>query len=270
MIIKEKFNSDFINDCVADMQAIGYEYSGTDSRGRLLFDSEDGNSNQAFSDWNEVNKYLEDGSFPYEFESCVKEDVEDDIVDIKLEDIDYVMYNDLSEYYVEIVTDNTFGEYEVMYDDVRATVKFDLSSDNTAHYVFYINNEGPYEYNSSERVCMAIKEYLESITYSNLDECDNTNEDILNEFSSNFEGTEFDEVEFYSDTLRNVSSSTIANTIETGCDLHNLDINIYDIEIDTMGTMIISYEVKEEDYNPDVIEAMIIDILEGMEDRIRA
>lgn len=91
-------------------------------------------------------------------------------------------------------------------------------------------------------------------------------EDILTEFSSNYADTEFDEVEFYSDTLRDISSNKIATAIETGCDF---DINIYDVEIDTVGTMIISYEVKEEDYNPDVIESTIISILERMEDRIR-
>lgn len=112
----------------------------------------------------------------------------------------------------------------------------------------------------------SIHKYMIIKNESNTEEC-YTTENTITEFSSNFDGTEFDEVEFYSDDLRNVSKQTISNTIEALC---SFPINIYDVEIDTMGTLIISYEVKEEDYNPDVIEFTIIDILEGMEDRIRA
>lgn len=112
----------------------------------------------------------------------------------------------------------------------------------------------------------SIHKYMIIKNESNTEEC-YTTENTITEFSSNFDGTEFDEVEFYSDDLRNVSKQTISNTIEAQC---SFPINVYDIEIDTMGNMIISYEVKEEDYNPDVIESTIIDILEGMEDRIRA
>ncbi len=91
-------------------------------------------------------------------------------VDTKLEDIDYIMYKCLDEYDVEIVSDNTFGEYEVSYQDtVKATVKFDLSPDTTAYYIYYINGKGPYEDNSDERVCMNIQQYLKDILYD-LDE----------------------------------------------------------------------------------------------------
>ena len=119
---------------------------------------------------------------------------------------------------------------------------------------------------SEDDTYSAIHKYM-VIKYNDMTEGCHTTEDTLTEFSSNFDGTEFDEVEFYSDDLKNVPKQTISNRIEALC---SFPINIYDIEIDTMGTLIISYEVKEEDYNPDVIEATIIDILEGMEDNIRA
>lgn len=216
------------------------------------------NKNKSLSKWagNMIDKVSK--RFENQKNESFKRNVNEN-VDTKLEDIDYIMYNDLPEYNVEIITDNTFGEFEVEFNGAKATVKFDLSNDTPAYYVFYINGDGPYETDSSERVCMNIHDYLDDLA-------DNLDEEILNEFSSNYADTEFDEIEFYSDTLRDVSANKIATVIETGC---NFDINIYDVEIDTMGTMIISYEVKEEDYNPDVIESTIINILEDMEDRIR-
>ena len=58
---------DEIDRLICDMEVIGFEYDGTDNRGRLLFNSWDGNSTQAFPDWEEVRNYLENGSEPFEF-----------------------------------------------------------------------------------------------------------------------------------------------------------------------------------------------------------
>lgn len=171
LTIGEIYQRDYIDALIADMETIGYEYRGTDNRGRLVFDSVDGNSTQAFPDWDEVKTYLETGNSElYKFESLIKEEANSNTLDTKLEDIDYIMYKCLDEYNVEVVSDNTFGEYEVSYPDtVKATVKFDLSSDTTAYYVYTINGEGPYETNSDERVCMDIQQYLEDMLYD-LDE----------------------------------------------------------------------------------------------------
>ena len=88
-------------------------------------------------------------------------------------------------------------------------------------------------------------------------------EDILNEFSSNFDGTEFGEVEFYSDKLYNYSEQYLINKIQN---LSPIDINIYSIDFETSHNLVVNYEVKQEDYDPERIEQIIIGILERMED----
>lgn len=88
----------------------------------------------------------------------------------------------------------------------------------------------------------------------------------LTEFSSNFDGTEFGEVEFYSKDLSDYPEYRIKSAIEAGC---TFPINIYDVTYELGGNIVISYEVKEENYNPDNIEQEIIAVLERLEDRIR-
>ena len=89
------------------------------------------------------------------------------------------------------------------------------------------------------------------------------NEDILNEFSSNFEGTEFGEVEFYSDKLYDYSEQYLINKIQN---LSPIDINIYSVDFETSHNLVVNYEVKQEDYDPERIEQIIIGILERIED----
>ena len=88
-------------------------------------------------------------------------------------------------------------------------------------------------------------------------------EDILNEFSSNFDGTEFGEVEFYSDKLYNYSEQYLINKIQN---LSPIDINIYSVDFETSHNLVVNYEVKQEDYDPERIEQIIIGILERIED----
>ena len=159
-VTNEVFSRDYIDALIADMEVIGYNYEGTDNRGNLIFNSIDGNSTQAFPDWDEVKTYLETGSFPYTFESC--------------------------------------------------------KSDRN-----------------------------------------------LNEFSSNFDGTEFGEVEFYSDKLYNYSEQYLINKIQN---LSPIDINIYSVDFETSHNLVVNYEVKQEDYDPERIEQIIIGILERIED----
>ena len=175
MIIKEIFDIDYIDNCIADMEVIGYEYNGTDNRGRLVFDSKNGNSTQAFPDWEDVRNYLDNGSFPYEFESYLKEDT-DESTDALLDDIDYMMYKSLHAYEIEVISDNNSGKFEVAFSDeivsnhIKVTVEFDLSPDRTACYIYYINGEGPYETNSNETVCRSINDYLDEVSFDGLDE----------------------------------------------------------------------------------------------------
>ena len=172
MIIKEAYHRDFINVLISDMENIGYDYNGTDNRGRLLFDSKDGNSSLAFPDWDEVKKYLDSNDFPelYKFESCMKEDTdestikeetEEDIVEYRLEAADYAMYKAVQCSYVEIVSDNTFGKYEVRYNNVTVTVEFELGED-TAKYVYTIDGEGPYAHDSYEYIRRDIMDYIDT------------------------------------------------------------------------------------------------------------
>lgn len=88
-------------------------------------------------------------------------------------------------------------------------------------------------------------------------------EDILNEFSSNFDRTEFGEVEFYSDKLYNYSEQYLINKIQN---LSPIDINIYSIDFETSHNLVVNYEVRQEDYDPERIEQIIIGILERIED----
>lgn len=89
----------------------------------------------------------------------------------------------------------------------------------------------------------------------------------ITEFSSNFDGTEIDEVEFYSDDLTKFSDEKrIIASIEAGC---TYPINIYNVDFELSHNIVITYEVPEEYYNPDVIESDIIGILERLEDKIR-
>ena len=93
------------------------------------------------------------------------------------------------------------------------------------------------------------------------------NESLMREFSSNFDGTEIDEVEFYSDDLTKFSNEqAIINAIEAGC---TYPINVYDVDFELSHNIVVTYEVPEEYYNPDVIESDIIGILEKLEDKIR-
>ena len=121
--MNEFFSRDEINRLISNMEAIGYEYNGTDNRGRLVFDSWDGNSTQAFPDWEEVEKYLENGSESFEFEECnLKEDYKGDLKKFadsnmnKLKSIankcGYKFYND--SYYKETKTGNNSTDYNTV------------------------------------------------------------------------------------------------------------------------------------------------------------
>jgi hypothetical protein len=121
--IKELFTQDEVDRLISDMEAIGFEYDGTDNRGRLLFNSWDGNSTQAFPDWEEVEKYLENGSEPFEFESCdLTEDYKNDLKKFADANIDkfksiankcgYKFYND--SYYKETKTGNNSTDYNTV------------------------------------------------------------------------------------------------------------------------------------------------------------
>lgn len=93
------------------------------------------------------------------------------------------------------------------------------------------------------------------------------NESLIREFSSNFNGTEFGEVEFYSDDLYKwKNEDSIINAIEA----HSpIDINVYGVEFEPSHNLVITYEVRAEDYDEDRIEAIVIDSLERLEDKIR-
>lgn len=121
--MNEFFSRDEINCLINDMETIGYEYKGTDNRGRLVFDSWDGNSTQAFPDWDDVKDYLENGSESFEFEECnLKEDYEGDLkkfADANMDKIKsiankcgYTFYKD--SYYSATKTVNNSTEYDTV------------------------------------------------------------------------------------------------------------------------------------------------------------
>ena len=193
--------------------------------------------------------------------TCAKESNQDKI-DYRLECADYAMYKVVTNHTgIELISDNTNGKYEVDYNGVTVTVEFDL--DGIAKYEYTINGKGPYCHDSYEYITNDIRNYVDEI----LDNEEDIDESCtLTEFSSNFDGTEFDEVEFYSKDLGDYPEYQIKSAIEAGC---TFPINIYDVTYEWGGNIVISYEVKEEDYNPDNIEQEIIAVLERLEDRIR-
>lgn len=90
----------------------------------------------------------------------------------------------------------------------------------------------------------------------------------IDEFTSNFSDTEFGEVEFCSKDLVTWSSEkSIIDAIETYCPF---PINVYNVDFEFNDNIVIEYEVKVADYEPNYIENSIIDILEDLEDKIRA
>lgn len=177
MIIKEIFSRDYIDNCIADMETIGYEYNGTDNRGRLVFDSKDGNSTQAFPDWEDVRNYLDNGATPFDLDAYLKKDVNEcDKLTIKEEnsskadDIDFVMnkYVDnkpVSGRYgsydkIEIIDNKGNGKYTVSCNGYSVDIDFDLN-DDSAQYVYYIEGEGPYAHNSYEYITKDIAHYID-------------------------------------------------------------------------------------------------------------
>ena len=93
------------------------------------------------------------------------------------------------------------------------------------------------------------------------------NESLIREFSSNFDGTEFGEVEFYSDDLYKWKNE---DSIISAIEAHSpIDINIYGVEFEPSHNLVITYEVRAEDYDEDRIEAIVINSLENLEDRLR-
>lgn len=185
-----------------------------------------------------------------------------DKIDYRLECADYAMYKVVTNHTgIELISDNTNGKYEVDYNGVTVTVEFDL--DGIAKYEYTINGEGPYCHDSYEYITNDIRNYVDEI----LDNEEDIDESCtLTEFSSNFDGTEFDEVEFYSKDLSDYPEYQIKSAIEAGC---TFPINIYDVTYEWGGNIVISYEVREEDYNPDNIEQEIIAVLERLGNRIR-
>ena len=91
-------------------------------------------------------------------------------------------------------------------------------------------------------------------------------EELLNEFSSNYADTEFDEMEYQSNILDTVRPEQIRTTIEAQS---SIPINIRAIDFEGNGNIVISYEVNPEDYDPIIIENIIINILERMENRMK-
>jgi hypothetical protein len=114
---------------------------------------------------------------------------------------------------------------------------------------------------SEDDTYSAIHKYMIIKSNDITEEC--CDEDILNEFSSNFDGTEFGEVEFYSDKLYDYSEQYLINKIQN---LSPIDINIYSVDFETSHNLVVNYEVKQEDYDPERIEQIIIGILERIED----
>ena len=173
MIIKEIFSRDYIDSCIADMEAIGYEYNGTDVKGYLMFDNRNGEDTLLFWGWEDVENYIKNGATPFDLDAYLKKDVtecdkvtfkeetEEDIVEYRLEAADYAMYKVVQCSYVEIVSDNTFGKYEVRYNNATVTVEFELSED-TAKYVYTIDGEGPYAHDSYEYIRRDIMDYIDT------------------------------------------------------------------------------------------------------------
>lgn len=87
----------------------------------------------------------------------------------------------------------------------------------------------------------------------------------LTEFSSNFDGTEFGEVEFYSTILKDYPESIIKNTIQAKCPF---PINIYNVDNEWDGNISVGYEVKEEDYDPDEINIIVVKLLQDLENSL--
>lgn len=259
--LTENFNKDFIDNCIADMEIIGFTYDDTDNRGRLVFNSIDGNSSQAFPDWEEVRNYIDNGSFPYEFESVRKESSDTDLIDYRLECADYAIYHVVTNNTgIELISDNTNGKYELGYNGVTVEVEFNL--EGTAKYEYTIDGEGPYVHNSYEYITNDIRDYVDEI----MDEEDDIDESCtLTEFSSNFEGTEFGEVEFYSPILKDYPESIIKNTIQAKCPF---PINIYNVDNEWDGNISVAYEVKEEDYDPDEINITVVKLLQDLENSL--
>lgn len=155
----ENFNRDFIDNCIADMEIIGFTYDDTDNRGRLVFNSIDGNSSQAFPDWEEVRNYIDNGSFPYEFESVCVESSDTDLIDYRLECADYAIYHVVTNNTgIELISDNTNGKYELEYNGVTVEVEFNL--EGTAKYEYTIDGEGPYVHSSYEYITNDIRDYI--------------------------------------------------------------------------------------------------------------
>jgi len=195
-------------------------------------------------------------------ESTHLEESNQDEIDYRLECADYAMYKVVTNHTgIELVSDNTYGKYEVTYNGVTVTVEFDL--DGIAKYEYTINGEGPYCHDSYEYITNDIRDYVDEI----MDEEDDIDESCtLTEFSSNFEGTEFGEVEFYSHILKDYPESMIKNTIQTKCPF---PINIYNVDNEWDGNISVGYEVKEEDYDPDEINITVVKLLQDLENSLR-
>jgi hypothetical protein len=178
MIIKELFSRDYIDNCIADMEVIGYEYNGTDNRGRLIFDSKDGNSTQAFPDWEDVRNYLDNGATPFDLDAYLKKDVNEcDKLTIKEEnsskadDIDFIMnkYVDnkpVSGSYgsydrIEIIDNKGKGKYTVSCNGYSVDIDFDLD-DDSAKFVYTIDDEpSKYKTNSYQQIVKDIAQYID-------------------------------------------------------------------------------------------------------------
>jgi len=194
-------------------------------------------------------------------ESTHLEESNQDEIDYRLECADYAMYKVVTNHTgIELVSDNTNGKYEVTYNGLMVTVEFNL--DGIAKYEYTINGEGPYCHDSYEYITNDIRDYVDEI----MDEEDDIDESCtLTEFSSNFEGTEFGEVEFYSHILKDYPESMIKNTIQTKC---LFPINIYTVDNEWDGNISVAYEVKEEDYDPDEINITIVKLLQDLENSL--
>lgn len=55
--IHEIYSRNFINSCIADMEAKGLSYEGINNRGYLIFKDNKTNKSLLFSDWDDVNGY---------------------------------------------------------------------------------------------------------------------------------------------------------------------------------------------------------------------
>ena len=194
-------------------------------------------------------------------ESTHLEESNQDEIDYRLECADYAMYKVVTNHTgIELVSDNTNGKYEVTYNGLMVTVEFNL--DGIAKYEYTINGEGPYCHDSYEYITNDIRDYVDEI----LDSEEGIDESCtLTEFSSNFDGTEFGEVEFYSPILKDYPESIIKNTIQAKCPF---PINIYNVDNEWDGNISVEYEVKEEDYDPDEINITVVKLLQDLENSL--